>query len=76
MALSIEERKIMQAYLPYGSRAEVAKKLGVRRQHINAYFIGQANSPKIEKALIEKVKELKEEEEVLRKEFNELFFGK
>ena len=76
MALSIEERKIMQAYLPYGSRTEVAKQLGIRKQHINAYFIGETNSPKIERALLKKVKELKEEEEVLRKEFNELFFGK
>ena len=76
MALSIEERKIIQDYLPYGSRTEVAKQLGIRKQHINAYFIGETNSPKIERALLKKVKELKEEEEVLRKEFNELFFGK
>ncbi|MBQ7824198.1 MAG: hypothetical protein IJ338_08525 [Bacteroidaceae bacterium] len=76
MALSIEERKIIQDYLPYGSRTEVAKQLGIRKQHINAYFIGETNSPKIERALLKKVKELKKVEEDSRIMFNGLFCRK
>lgn len=67
MSLSKEERKIIQAKLPYGCQASIASKLGVSRITVYQYLTGARNSERVENAVIEKFKEIKDKEESLKK---------
>lgn len=67
MPLSKEDRKIIQSSLPYGSQTEIAQRLGISRITVYQYLIGIRNSERVENAVIEKFKEIKEKENSLKK---------
>lgn len=67
MSLSKEQRREISARLPHGSRAEIARRLGVSRMAVCAWLNGATNSRRIECAVVEMLVEIVEQE----KEINE-----
>lgn len=70
MSLSKEQRKEILKRLPFGSQAEIARKIGRTRSAVGAWFNGASNSFRTEVAVIEYldvfVKQNKEIDERLR----------
>ena len=65
--LTVDERKYIKMYLPYGTQVKIAKEVGTTRCHINDYFSGKIkNSPKIEKAVIAEFHRFQSERKALK----------
>ena len=63
MSLPIEYRKKISKHLPLGEKSSIARKLGVRRQHVSAWFNGSTSNLAIEKAVMKSfAKCIKEQE--------------
>ena len=63
--LTVDERKYIKMYLPYGTQVKIAKEVGTTRCHINDS--GKIkNSPKIEKAVIAEFDRFQSERKALK----------
>lgn len=58
MATSKDQRKKISGRLPRGSRAEIARRVGMSRMAVCLWFDGKSNSPVIESAAIDMLEEV------------------
>lgn len=73
MTINNEQRLEIRRRLPYGSMSQIAEACGVSRNAVSLWFRGRGNSLRIEKAVIQALKCITEQEQMIQKQIKELF---